>query len=809
MKEEIRVGVEFLRQFLAKYGQISQTQIDTFASKLTLLLESRYVNHWYDTQPMKGQAFRCLRLKHSENYMDPVLEHILKETSLKLNQLGLPNDFTLWIDPGEVSVRFGDQVGYTYTIAKLDIKSDEKNPSSPRPNQQTIPKSALIVENSAKIFDEKLTAFIRQNSCSTSSTINADDSALVQDDDFLVSNNLIDQLITLSAEKRTISPPVSNKSIISQPKYNKPSLVIQRTNSSSIDIQPPNQHNNNNENGKSKNNIKLPTTNNVNTNATIGSHLATNNNNNLLNLNNRLSYNDSCYYSSSSSSCSSSFGDSSIHDDNYLAHLSWFKPENQALYEDSNKFLFKPMSDSNSATNTTDIESQFLKRNNSFGFSQFGNFLSTASSPFDAFDSNLSQLTTNNNNLFLNNFAVIERSDTPSSLSLPVIMPVDCNNNSPLSNSTSSTVSDDSKASASTTPTTKEKTNITKASSPKLTSKSAAAAASPTPTSTSTGLKKKDLLSSTKQVSSGTSPSGSASGDGDAYCGYVESFPYYYKLNRLYNALAVQKMQTDRLKKTTTTNTGPSNSPVSSPASVAAAIASLSSSASSATSSIGQAQIRNLNTINKSPSPMLIEPPPSSLHIPNHQFIMGQNLQSLSPGSPSNNVQMINRNNRNNNSSNGGGYSMSQSNAAISYANHQNRNNNQRNNNFQQRQLLQQQQLQHYRNLSMLQQANNSANNSNLFDASYANLNSIAATGSGNFNSNSNGNMNKFSSNNNSNTNSVSGSANSYFPQFQQPNSNQFQNSPQLTQNQQQQLFNTFFNQINWNHRGQNDMLKS
>ena len=120
MKEEIRVGVDFLRQFLAKYGRLNQAQIDTFASKLTTLLESRYVNHWYERQPMKGQAFRCLRLKGSENYMDPVLEHILKETSLKLSQLGLPSDFTLWIDPGEVSVRFGDQVGYTYTIARLD-----------------------------------------------------------------------------------------------------------------------------------------------------------------------------------------------------------------------------------------------------------------------------------------------------------------------------------------------------------------------------------------------------------------------------------------------------------------------------------------------------------------------------------------------------------------------------------------------------------------------------------------------------------------------------------------------------------------
>jgi hypothetical protein len=43
-----------------------------------------------------------------------------------------------------------------------------------------------------------------------------------------------------------------------------------------------------------------------------------------------------------------------------------------------------------------------------------------------------------------------------------------------------------------------------------------------------------------------TSPSKS---NGGAYCGYVESYPYYYKLNRLYNALAIQKLQTEKFKK--------------------------------------------------------------------------------------------------------------------------------------------------------------------------------------------------------------------------------------------------------------------
>ena len=78
MKEEIKVGVEFLRQFLAKYGNnLHQAQIDLFALKLELTLAERYINHWYDKMPMKGQAFRCLRVKRSENYIDPVLEKLL------------------------------------------------------------------------------------------------------------------------------------------------------------------------------------------------------------------------------------------------------------------------------------------------------------------------------------------------------------------------------------------------------------------------------------------------------------------------------------------------------------------------------------------------------------------------------------------------------------------------------------------------------------------------------------------------------------------------------------------------------------
>jgi protein Tob/BTG len=137
MKDEIRQGVNFLRHFLAKFGCLDSNQIELFAYKLTLILRARYINHWYEDSPLKGQGFRCLCVKKSENYIDTVLDQILKDTKLSISQLGLPDDFTLWIDPGEVSVRFGDQVGYTYTIAKLKNKSNKKDKQQQQQQQTT------------------------------------------------------------------------------------------------------------------------------------------------------------------------------------------------------------------------------------------------------------------------------------------------------------------------------------------------------------------------------------------------------------------------------------------------------------------------------------------------------------------------------------------------------------------------------------------------------------------------------------------------------------------------------------------------
>ena len=160
----------------------------------------------------------------------------------------------------------------------------------------------------------------------------------------------------MSAEKRTISPPMSALSQF------KPSSLIKRTNSSSIDINLPNTNNGTKIEQPISNKLyNSPSSYNTNNNNAIGSSIlnSTNNQSNKMsNSSNRLSYNDSCYFSSSSSSCASSFG--SNHDDNLLAHLNWLKQDQQSslltskpsFFEDkqddlnqesfTNQFLFKP-----------------------------------------------------------------------------------------------------------------------------------------------------------------------------------------------------------------------------------------------------------------------------------------------------------------------------------------------------------------------------------------------------------------------------------------------------------------------------------
>lgn len=130
MKREVKAGVGFIKRMAVACGKLSETKAELFAQKLEKLLCDKYENHWYPGSPSRGQAYRyhsgkwkshhsiiligwylkclfvrrCIRI-NSGTLCEVVLK-ACEESELTPRELGLPPEFTLWIDPLEVCARW-------------------------------------------------------------------------------------------------------------------------------------------------------------------------------------------------------------------------------------------------------------------------------------------------------------------------------------------------------------------------------------------------------------------------------------------------------------------------------------------------------------------------------------------------------------------------------------------------------------------------------------------------------------------------------------------------------------------------------
>ncbi|XP_061752522.1 maternal B9.10 protein-like [Nerophis ophidion] len=107
MKEEIAAAVFFVARLVKRYGCLDKDSRDRFAAALTSALLESYKNHWHPNAPTKGQAYRCLRMNRVQ-LQDLVLQKACDRSAVRYEDLGLPEELTLWVDPGEVSCRYGE-----------------------------------------------------------------------------------------------------------------------------------------------------------------------------------------------------------------------------------------------------------------------------------------------------------------------------------------------------------------------------------------------------------------------------------------------------------------------------------------------------------------------------------------------------------------------------------------------------------------------------------------------------------------------------------------------------------------------------
>lgn len=126
MKAEVSCACEFVARMLMT-RHVPYQFIKPFSTRLEELLMIRFKDHWHPENPGKGSAYRCIRIN---GRMDPVVTEAAKVTGLTNIGSFLPKEFTMWIDPMEVSYRIGEEGSICHCPLSADGSLEEFENSS-------------------------------------------------------------------------------------------------------------------------------------------------------------------------------------------------------------------------------------------------------------------------------------------------------------------------------------------------------------------------------------------------------------------------------------------------------------------------------------------------------------------------------------------------------------------------------------------------------------------------------------------------------------------------------------------------------
>jgi hypothetical protein len=112
--------------------KLPESKLAAFITVLTELLTARYEKNWYPENPDRASGYRCIRVNGQS--VDPTIVESLKRAKINLTKSLICTEVTIWVDPGVVSVRIGEDgsIGSeivdeeVYNIGKLTKNTDLK-----------------------------------------------------------------------------------------------------------------------------------------------------------------------------------------------------------------------------------------------------------------------------------------------------------------------------------------------------------------------------------------------------------------------------------------------------------------------------------------------------------------------------------------------------------------------------------------------------------------------------------------------------------------------------------------------------------
>ncbi|NXC53314.1 B910 protein, partial [Aleadryas rufinucha] len=149
MKDEIAAAVFFVTKLVRREGKLSKEQVEKFAARLTTALFEKYKNHWYLDSPCRGQAFRCVRI-NKQQPRDPLLDQACAESDVAFSELGLPEELTVWVDPLEVSCRYGER-SEPFTVVRF---TGDESPELPQQINLAVGRAALDTHSGSSSDEE-------------------------------------------------------------------------------------------------------------------------------------------------------------------------------------------------------------------------------------------------------------------------------------------------------------------------------------------------------------------------------------------------------------------------------------------------------------------------------------------------------------------------------------------------------------------------------------------------------------------------------------------------------------------------------
>lgn len=170
MKEEIAAAVFFMARLVKRYGCVDNDGRDRFAAALTSGLFENYKNHWHPNAPTKGQAYRCLRMNCSR-LRDPILQQACERSMVLYEDLGLPQELTVWVDPGEVSCRYGEHSA-PFCVSVVNSRRRGDGEFSRRIHD-AVERASLDIQSASSSDEEEGGDMSMSSTCSSQSSLSA------------------------------------------------------------------------------------------------------------------------------------------------------------------------------------------------------------------------------------------------------------------------------------------------------------------------------------------------------------------------------------------------------------------------------------------------------------------------------------------------------------------------------------------------------------------------------------------------------------------------------------------------------------